>query len=135
MSEFPILGGMSLEISVCAERLKGARPTVDCPWALPGAAEIDKRKGQVEPGGLGGRSACTQADPPVGRGIVSWRDILETWRPTAGLTRWTQRSSERQGRHLPPELRELRYRVDALLRVWNFRRQGPVRGRQSSRDK
>ena len=50
MSEFPILGGMSLDISVCAERLKGARPTVDCPWALPGAAEIDKRKGQVRAG-------------------------------------------------------------------------------------
>jgi hypothetical protein len=26
---------------------------------------------------------------------VSWVDILETWRPTAGLTRWTRRSSGR----------------------------------------
>jgi hypothetical protein len=28
------------------------------------------------PAAIGGRSACTQADPTVGRGIVSWVDIL-----------------------------------------------------------
>jgi hypothetical protein len=32
---------------------------------------------------LAGRSACTEVDQGVDRGIVSWIDILETWRPTA----------------------------------------------------
>jgi hypothetical protein len=31
-----------------------------------------------------GWSACTEGDPTVGRGIVSWVDTMETWRPTAG---------------------------------------------------
>jgi hypothetical protein len=29
-----------------------------------------------------GWSACTEGDPTVGRGIVSWVDTMETWRPT-----------------------------------------------------
>jgi hypothetical protein len=30
-----------------------------------------------------GRSVYRETNPTVGRGIVSWVDILETWRPTA----------------------------------------------------
>jgi hypothetical protein len=34
-----------------------------------------------------GWSACTEGDPTVGRGIVSWIDTMETWRPTAACIR------------------------------------------------
>jgi hypothetical protein len=39
-----------------------------------------------------GWSACTEGDLTVGRGIVSWVDAMETWRPPAATT-YTDRTT------------------------------------------
>jgi signal transduction histidine kinase len=90
-----------------------------------------------------GWSACTEGDPTVGRGIVSWIDIRETY------GRLTRRLAELVGCEkcvislYEPETREfvcqwpgynvadellkkVRYPGDALRPAWNFRHRGPM---------
>jgi len=100
---------------------------------------------------LGGRSACTQADPTVGRGIVSWIDIRETYgRLTRQLAELVgcgkcvislYESETREfvcqwpGHNVADELlKKVRYPADALRPAWNFRLLGEMAAHPAALD-